>query len=81
MAPAKWTSKTLPKLPKRPEGVSQNVYADAWFARSTALGNLEMAEAAEREAATLRKEADAAAKHYADLLEQVNGQLTIEDVT
>lgn len=66
-----WTSETVPKLPKRPEHMSEEQYADLYFARMKAVSELAQAEAREREAAAKRRYANQMRDHYANLLEEL----------
>lgn len=78
----RWTFDTLPPLPDdQPEGVTEEQWAIVWAARYDARSGLIEAEKAEAEARTLRTHANAAAKHYTDLLEELVSDplFTLED--
>jgi len=76
-----WTSKTVPKLPKRPAHMSEEQYSDLYFARMKAVAELEQAEAREKEAAAKRRFANQARDHYASLLEGLFTDPLFEVVT
>ena len=75
-----WTSGTLPRLPRRPDWMPEARFADLYFARDRAGSLLAQAERLEQEARALRKEANNAAEAYSDLLQELAGQRTIEEL-